>query len=176
MLILHTCTQMHSQSDQLHTCKHTCMGTLMQTHMHGNADATWGGGSITIITVIIYAFRNFSNREACSGMEPHLHNSADLIRGALAPNDVRLAHFRSGVLSAYRWDLKPQEKISINGRHGPVSHSSAAPQLHVPQGQNTLKNITDEPRLMCVAAFLHRRRRIGDGAEPEALWEMAATC
>lgn len=144
--------------------------------MHVNSDATWRGGRITIITAIIYALRKFSNREACARMEPHLHNSADLIRSALAPNDVRLAHFRSGVLSAYHWDLKPQEKISINGRHGPVSHSSAAPQHRVPQGHNTVKNITDEPRLMCVAALRHHRPRIGDGAEPEARWEMAATC
>lgn len=72
--------------------------------------------------IIIYAFRIFGKHEACSGLEPHLHNSADLIRSALAPNDMRLAHSRSGVLSAYRRDLKPQEKISINARHGPVSH------------------------------------------------------
>lgn len=29
---------------------------------------------------------------------------------------------------------------------------------------------------MCVAALLHRGRRIGDGAEAEALQEMTATC
>lgn len=82
------------------------------------------GRRITIITVIIiYAFKNFGKHQACNGMEPHLHNSADLTRSALAPNDMRLAHFISGLLSAYRRDFKPQEKISIDARRGPVSHS-----------------------------------------------------
>lgn len=47
-------------------------------------------------TKIIYAFRICGKQAACSGLEPHLHNSADLIGSALAPSDTCLTHFRWG--------------------------------------------------------------------------------
>lgn len=56
---------------------------------------------------LIYAFINTSKHGARFSVKPHLHNSEDLIKRALTPNDIRLPRFRLGFLSAYQRDLKP---------------------------------------------------------------------
>lgn len=128
--------------------------------------------SIIIITaMIISEFRIFCKHEACSGSEPHLHNSPDLIRSALCQMTCVYPLFRWWVLSAYREDLKPQEKISINAGHRTVSHS----QLLLAQGQNTLKRIIGGHDLMSVAVF---SITAGVGLETwQKRWrKMAAAC
>lgn len=57
--------------------------------------------------IIIYAFINSSKHRARFSVKPHLHNSEDLIKRALTPNDILLPRFRLGFLSAYQRDLKP---------------------------------------------------------------------
>lgn len=71
-----------------------------KTEMQANADAK-------VKKKIIYAFINTRKHRARFSMKPHLHNSEDLIKRALTPNDIRLPRFRLGFLSAYQRDLKP---------------------------------------------------------------------